>query len=107
MVVGDLVCLSEGVVIGDSGAVVSEASEVRLRALLLFNVDCHNFDLVVRKSNFNFKFVGHHKLICLDRVVVVLLLLNLLLVVKIAFLIDGSLDVIGVLHHLDSNLRFQ
>ena len=107
MVVGNLVCLGEGVVVGDAGTVVPKAAEVRLGALLLFNVNCHDLDLVVGKSNFNLKLARHHKLICLYRVVVVLLLLNLLLVVKVAFLIDGSLDVIWVLHHLDSNLRFR
>ena len=107
MVVGNLVCLSESVVVGDTRTVVPKATKVWLGSLLLFDENCHNLDLVVVESNFNFKLAWHHKLICLYRVVVVLLLLNLLLVVKVAFLIDGSLDVIRVLHHLDSNLRFR
>jgi hypothetical protein len=47
VVVSDLICLGEGMVIGDTGAIVSEATEVRLWPLLFFNVDSHNLNLVV------------------------------------------------------------
>ena len=83
-----LICLSEGVMVSDTISVISKATEVGLRPLLLFNGDSDNLDLVVSKSDFDLKLVGHDELISLNGVVVVLLLLSHLLV---AFLL---------LHHL-------
>jgi len=47
MVVSFLISLSEGVMENGSNAVVPETAKVCLRSLLLFNGNCHNFDLVV------------------------------------------------------------
>ena len=76
MEVPRLIGLCEGVVVRDAVAIVAEASEVRLRALLLFHGHCHDFDLVVGEANLNFKLWRHLELISLNGVVVVLLLLS-------------------------------
>ena len=81
MVVCDLISLSKCVMVCDSWTIVSKAAKIRFWTLLLLNVDSHYLDLVVWKSNFDFKLVWHHKFICFDRVVVILLLLHLLLFV--------------------------
>ena len=103
VIVCDLVRLGESVVVGNSRSIVSETAEVWFRPLLLLNVHRDYFYLVVRQSDFNLKLVWHNKFVCLDGVVVILLLLNLLLLLKVAFLVDCSLDVVWVLHHLYSN----
>jgi len=100
MIVSDLISLCKGMVISDARAIISIPTEVRLLSLLFLDVDCNDLDLVVGESDFNFKLSGHHEFISLNRVVVVLLLLNLLLVLEVAFLVDCGLYVIGVLHHL-------
>ena len=89
MEVAGLVSLSEGMVIGDARAVISEAAKVWLGALLLLDSDGHNFDLVVGEADLNFKLVGHNELVSLNRIVVVLLLLS---------------DLVTLLHHLSLHL---
>lgn len=63
MVVLSLVRLRERVMVGNPIAVIFETSEVGLRSLLLFNFDCHNFSLVVSKSDLDFKLVGHDEFV--------------------------------------------
>lgn len=73
-----LVRLGERMVVSDARPVVPEPAKVSLRSLLLLNGHSDDLHLVVRQSDLNLKLVWHHKLICLDRVIVVLrLLLNL------------------------------
>jgi len=76
VVVARLISLSEGMMISDSRAVVAEATEVGLRALLFLNGNRHDFDLVVGEANFDFELGRHLELIRFDRVVVILLLLG-------------------------------
>lgn len=83
--------------VSDSRAVVTETTKVGLSALLLFNFNSHDFDLVVRKANFDLEFVGHDELVSLDGVVVVLLLLLLLLLVIVLLVL---LLLLVVLLHL-------
>lgn len=103
MIVCDLVCLGEGVVVSNSRTIVPETPEVGLGSLLLLNVDRHYLYLVVRQPDFNFELSRHNEFVSFDGVVVVLLLLNLLLLLEVTVLIDSSLDVIWILHHLHSN----
>ena len=89
MEVAGLIGLSEGMVIGDARAVISEAAKVCLRPLLLLDGYCHNFDLIIGKADLDFKLVGHNEFISLNRIVVVLLLLS---------------DLVTLLHHLSLHL---
>jgi hypothetical protein len=66
MIVGDLVSLRKSVVVSNTRTVVSEATKVRLGSLLLFDVHCNYFDLVVGKSNFYFELVWHNEFISFD-----------------------------------------
>lgn len=99
MVVNNLVCLWECMVISDSWSIISVTSEVGLGPLLLFNFNSYNFDLVVWESNFNFELGWHNKLISLNWVVVILLLL-LLLLIHVLILVHVSLHLILLLLHL-------
>ena len=83
--VAGLVSLSEGMMISNARAVISEAAKVWLGSLLFLDSDGHDFDLVVGESDLNFKLVGHNELVSLNRIVVVLLLLS---------------DLVTLLHHL-------
>ena len=74
MEVARLVSLSECMMVSDTWSIVSETTKISLRSLLFFNSYCHNFDLIVCKSDFDIEFVGHDELISFDRVIVVLLL---------------------------------
>ena len=76
VVVARLICLCECVVVSDTRAVVAEATEVGLGALLLLDSDCNDFDLIVGETNLDFELGRHLELICLNRVIVVLLLLS-------------------------------
>jgi len=76
VVVSRLVSLREGVVISNARSVVTEAAKIGFGALLLFDSNRHNFDLVVGQSNLDFKLCGHLELVGFNRVVVVLLLLS-------------------------------
>ena len=87
--VAGLVSLSEGMVIGDARAVISEAAKVWLGSLLLLDSDRHNFDLVVGEADLDFELVGHDELVSLNRVIIVLLLLS---------------DLVTLLHHLSLHL---
>jgi hypothetical protein len=66
VVVGDLVCLRECVVVGYATSIVTETTEVGLCSLLFFYVDCNNLYLVVGKSNFDFELIGHDELVGFD-----------------------------------------
>ena len=63
MIVGSLICLSEGVVVSDSVPIVAETTEVGLWSLLLFDCYSHDFDLVVCESYFDLELVWHYKFI--------------------------------------------
>lgn len=82
-----LVGLGEGVVESDPGPVISETSEVGLRALRLLNSNRHYLHLVVSQADFDLELVGHHELVRLDRIVVILLLFSHL----VAFLLAHHL----------------
>ena len=88
--------------ISDSRAVVTVATEVRLGSLLLLNLDSHDFDLVVRETNLNFKLIRHDEFVSFNRVIVVLLLLLLLLllVIVLLLLVHGLLLLVVLLHVL-------
>jgi len=60
----------------DAGPVVAEASKVGLRPLLLLNGYSHDLHLVVSQANLHLELRRHLELVCLDRVIVVLLLLG-------------------------------
>ena len=72
-------------VVGDAVAIVAEAAEVRLRALLLLDCYSHDFDLVIGEADFDLKLRGHLELVRLNRIIVVLLLLG---------------NLVAFLHHL-------
>ena len=76
MVVASLICLCECVVVSDTCTVVAETTKVGLGALLLLDSDCNDFDLIVGETNLDFELGRHLELICLNRVIVVLLLLS-------------------------------
>ena len=75
MVRGSLIGLREGMVVGLSSFVAAEPANVRLHASLLLHLYRHDFDLVVRETDFDLKHVRHHELIGLNGIEVVLLLL--------------------------------
>jgi len=72
-------------VVGDAVAIVAEAAEVRLRALLLLDCHSHDFDLVIGEADFDLKLRRHLELVRLNRIIVVLLLLG---------------NLVAFLHHL-------
>ena len=71
VVVRNLVSLSKSMVERNAGAIVPETPEIGFGSFLLFNNNCNYFNLIVSETNFNFKFVGHHKFISFDRIVVI------------------------------------
>ena len=75
VVVHNLVCLGERVVVRDARTVIAVTAEVRLGSGLLLDLNSYDFDLVVGQTNLHLELVRHHELVSLDRVVVVLLLL--------------------------------
>ena len=85
MEVAGLISLSEGMVVCDARAVISEAAKVWLGSLLLLDSDSHNLDLVIGETDLNFELVWHYKFVSLNRIIVVLLLLS---------------DLVTLLHHL-------
>ena len=76
MEVSRLIRLSEGVMIRDARAIVTETTEVAFGSLLLFNGDSDNFDLVVSEADLNFELVWHDEFVSFDRIVVILLLFS-------------------------------
>lgn len=66
VIVGDLISLRKGVVVSNTRTIVSEATKVRLGSLLLFDVHCNDFDLVVGKSDFYFELVWHNEFVSFD-----------------------------------------
>jgi hypothetical protein len=58
-----------------AGLVVPETANVWLSLALFLDLDSHDLDLVVSKTDLHLKHCGHDKLISLNRVKVVLLLL--------------------------------
>ena len=71
-----LVSLSEGMVVCDARAVISEAAKVWFGPLLFLDGDRHDFDLVIGEADLNFELVWHNEFISLNRIIVVLLLLS-------------------------------
>ena len=63
MVVLGLICLSEGMMVSNTITVVSETTEVWFWFLLFINCNGHDFHLIVSKSDFNLKLVGHDELV--------------------------------------------
>ena len=55
--------------------VVPETANIRLCFTLFLNFNCHNFDLIVSKTNLDFKHSWHNKFISFNRIKIVLLLL--------------------------------
>lgn len=76
MEVPSLIGLREGMMVCDAIAVVAEATEVRLGALLLLNGDSHDFDLVVGEADFDLKLGRHLEFVSFNRIIVILLLLG-------------------------------
>lgn len=52
--------------IGLAGLVVPETANIGLRFALLFDFNCHNFDLVVSQANLNLEHGRHDKFIGLN-----------------------------------------
>jgi len=74
--VSSLISLRESVMVSDSRAIVTETSKVALGSLLFLDSDSHDFNLIVSKADLKLKLVRHHKLISLNRIVVILLLFS-------------------------------
>jgi hypothetical protein len=66
MVRSCLIGLGKGMVVSLSRLVVSETANVGLGFALLLNLNLNNLDLVVSKSNFNFKHSWHDEFICFN-----------------------------------------
>jgi len=84
-----LIGLSEGVMVNSSDTVVPETAEVCLRSLLFFNGHCNDFDLVICKSDFNFKSGWHYELISVDGIIIVRVLLLDLFHISLHLLLLG------------------
>lgn len=72
---GSLVCLREGMMIALAGLIVPETANVSLSLALFLNLDSHDLDLVVSKTDFNLEHGRHDEFVGLDRVKVMFLLL--------------------------------
>ena len=70
-----LVGLREGMMIALAGLVVPETANVWLSLALFLDLDSHNLDLVVSKTDFNLEHGGHDEFVGLNRVKVMFLLL--------------------------------
>lgn len=75
MVGGSLICLREGMMIALASLVVPETANVRLSLALFLDLNSHDLDLVVSKTDFNFEHGWHDEFVSLDRIKVVFLLL--------------------------------
>jgi len=71
-----LIGLRESMMVGLSRFVAAKPADIRLHASLLLHLHSHDFDLIVCQAYFDFEHIRHHKLVCLNRVKVVLLLLS-------------------------------
>lgn len=72
---GSLICLGKGMMIGLASFVVPETANIGLGLALLLNLNSHDLNLVVGKTDLDLKHSRHHELVGLNRIKIVLLLL--------------------------------